>query len=172
MDKEFELIVQPGKRPLWKTLLSAVSFTLMFYYLYKLGQLFYYFGYSDYSLKVFPSFVKCAVYFFVAGFTMAVMKSVLIDLDKDKLVSRFYIGLLSWDKLSMIPELKYVCVFKDSNECYQVNLWYSGNKHYKMYQFDTKAEAFDLAKKTAITLKIDLLDSTERGNFKWIDLAL
>ena len=172
MDKEFELIVQHGKRPLWKTLLSAVSFTLMFYYLYKLGQLFYYFGYSDYSLKAFPSFVQCAVYFFVAGFTMAVMKSVVIDLDKANLVSRFYIGLLSWDKLSTIPELKYVCVFKDSNDCYQVNLWYSGNKHYKMYQFEKKAEAFDLAKRTAITLKIDLLDSTERGNFKWIDLAL
>lgn len=172
MDKEFELIVQPGKRPLWKTILSALSFTIMFFYLYKISQLFYYFGYSEYSLRVLLGFVKCIAYFFVAGFTTAVMKSVLIDLDKDKLVSRFSLGLFSWDKLSVIPELKYVCVFKDSNECYQLNLWYSGNKHYKMYQFDKKAEAFNLAKKTAITLKIDLLDSTERGDFKWIDLAL
>jgi len=172
MEKEFELIVQPGKRPLWKTILSALSFLIMLYYLYKTSELFYYFGYSEYSLKIFPRFIKCAAYFFVAGFTMAVMKSVLIDLDKDKLVSRFYIGLLSWDKLSTIPQLKYVCVFKDSNECFQVNLWYLGNKHYKMYQFDKKAAAFELAKRTAITLKIDLLDSTERGDFKWIDLAL
>ena len=172
MDKEYELIVQPGKRPLWQIVISAFLFALTFYYLYKIGELFYFFGYSDYTLMVLPKYVEIMAYTFSAGFTSSVMKSVLIDLDKDKLVSRFSIGPFSWDKLSSIPELKYVGVFKDSNEDFQVNLWYSGNKHYKMYKFNTKSDALYLAKNTAIILKIDLLDSTERGANKWIDLAL
>lgn len=171
MDKEYELVVHAGKRPLWQLIISAFLFAVMFYYIYKTCQLFYFFGYSDHTLIIFPKYVNIMAYTFAAGFTSSIMKSVLIDLDKDKLVSRFSIGPFSWDKLSIIPELKYVSVFKDSNENFQVNLWYSGNKHYSMYKFNNKSDAFLLAKNTAVILKIDLLDSTERGDNKWIDLA-
>jgi len=48
-------------------------------------------------------------------------------------------------------------------------IWYKGNKHYKMYAFDKKAQAMEFASLAAARLKIDLLDATEKGNSKWIE---
>jgi hypothetical protein len=93
----------------------------------------------------------------------------LIDTSNEKLISRYIIGPFSFDVNSKIPKLEYVSVFLDSSANFQTNLWYLGNKHYKMYDFELKEDALLFAKITASRLEIALLDATEKGNSKWIE---
>ena len=65
--------------------------------------------------------------------------------------------------------LEYVSVFLDDKDNFQVNLWYVGNKHYKMYVFEKKETAMKFGKHVAAKLNIDLLDATERGKNIWIE---
>ena len=169
-DEEFELIVHEGNRPLWQTLLAGIIFTLMFYLVYQTILLFYYFGYSEFTLKSIPHLVYGITYCLVLGLGFSVVKSVLIDVDKDKLVSRFTIGPFSYDKLAAVPSLEYVSIFKDARGSYEVNLWYIGNKHYVMCDFDSSEPAFTFAHYVAAKLKLDLLDATIRGESKWLEV--
>ena len=166
---EYELIVAQGKRPLWQSLLSALFFSLMVWVLYNDVMIFYQYGFNENTFKHFSKSIFTLAYCLTGGIAFAVTKTVLIDLDKDLLISRFTVGMFSHDVNSKIPQLEYVSVFLDSNENYQVNLWYIGNKHYKMYVFNDKVQAIKFAASVAIKLTIDLLDATEKGNFAWID---
>lgn len=170
LDEEFELIVHEGKRPFWQTLVAGTIFTLMFYLIYQTVLLFYHFGYSEFTLKCIPDLVYGITYCLVLGLGFSVVKSVLIDVDKDKLVSRFTIGPFSYDKLSAVPSLEYVSVFKDARGGFDVNLWYIGNKHYVMCDFYDCESAFVFARYVADKLKIDLLDATVKGDSKWVEL--
>jgi hypothetical protein len=166
---EYELIVSPGNNPLWMRLVAAVFFTIIFVLLYDMSVMFYDYGWCEGTYRRIPKYIESVTYCLSAGVVFSVVKTVLIDTDKDKLVSRFSIGLLSRDILSKVPDLEYVAIFLDGKGCYQVNLWYKGNRHYKMYVFDEKPPAFEFAQQVSKKLNIDLLDATEKGNSKWID---
>lgn len=170
-DQEFELIVHEGSRPLWQTIIASFIFMVMFYFIYRMGQLFYYFGYSDVTLKSLPRLVYGIVYCLVLGLGFSVVKSVLIDIDTDKLLSRFTLGPFSYDKISPAPSLEYVSVFREGFYNYQVNLWYIGNKHYEMCDFDSSEQAFIFARYVATKLNLDLLDATVKGDSKWIEVT-
>ena len=169
-DEEFELIVHEGKRPLWQSIVAAILFSLMFYLIYQSARLFYYFGYSDFTLKSVPHLVYGIAYCLVLALGFSVVKSVLIDIDKDKLVSRFTLGPFSYDQLSAVPSLEYVSVFKDARGGYDVNLWYIGNKHYVMCDFYDSEPAFVFARYVATKLNLELLDATVKGDSKWIEV--
>ena len=168
-NNEYELVVAQGNRPLWMRILAALFFTYMLYLIYGLCLLFYYRGFSEYTSKALPNFVELIAYSLSGGIAFCITKTVLIDIDKDLLISRFCVGPFSRDVKSKVPQLEYVAVFFDSRENYEVNLWYVGNKHYRMYDFDEKEPAMKFAEIAATKLNIDLLDATEKGNSKWID---
>ena len=166
---EYELVVLPGNRPLWMRILAALFFTFMLYVLYDYSRLLCYEGWCKHTNDELPEVVKSVSYCLSGGIAFSVIKTVLIDVDKDKLVSRFSVGPFSKDVLSVIPELEYVSVFRDSRGNYEVNLWYVGNKHYNMYCFDEKNPAMKFAQMVSEKLNIDFLDATEKGNSKWIE---
>lgn len=168
-DEEFELIVHEGNRPWWQTIIAGLIFTFMFYLIYHAVLMFYYLGYNDGTVRAFPSFFFLIVCCIVAGISFSLVKSVLIDVDKDKLVTRFTIGKFSYDHISPVPSLEYVSVFKDGRGGYDVNLWYIGNKHYVMCDFFDSESAFIFAHYVANKLKLDLLDATVKGDSKWVD---
>lgn len=168
MENEFELVVSQGKRPFWQRLFAAICFTGVLYLLFSTAWLFYQYGFSLAPKAAGASFQLIA-YFLATGIGFSVTKTILIDTDENKLISRFCIGPFSRDVLSEVPELEYVSVFLDAKGFYQANLWYKGNKHYKMYKFDEKQQAMDFATLAANRLKLDLLDATEKGNSKWIE---
>lgn len=169
-EEEFELIVHEANRPIWQTIIAGLLFTFMFYLLYHVVMLFYNFGYSDDTMRTFASFFYLIVCCIVAGFAFSVVKSVLIDVDKDILILRYYLGRFSYDSVSPAPSLEYVSVFRDGYYSYQVNLWYIGNKHFVMCDFNDSASAFIFAQDVAKKLKLDLLDATVRGDFKWVEV--
>lgn len=127
-------------------------------------------GFDNISVKFPANIIKLIVFLFGLGVTFSITKTIFIDVDKNKLISRYFIGPFYKDIFSEIPKLEYISVFfQSSHEEYEVNLWYNKNKHYKMYVFDNKNSAFEFANHAVKKLNLDLLDATEKGNFKWIE---
>jgi hypothetical protein len=166
---EYELVISPGKIPLWRLILASALLTLVLYYLYLAATFFYYLGFTETAFKGLAGVIQLITFPLVFVVSLCMTKTILIDIDKDKLISRYQLGPFSKDVLSAIPELEYVAIFLNAKGEFEVNLWYQGNKHYKMYQFEEKGQAFKLAIITSTKLNIDLLDATEKGNSKWID---
>ena len=50
-----------------------------------------------------------------------------------------------------------------------LNIFYEKNKKLTVYKTKNIKDAFDVASHIADALLIDLLDATEKGNFKWVD---
>ncbi|HNP33024.1 MAG TPA: hypothetical protein PKN96_07000 [Flavobacterium sp.] len=168
--KEYELVVAQGRRPIWQLIIAAICFTILIYIIYWETILIWKNGFNVSTGNTFPAFGKAFGTLLALGISFSITKTVLIDTDSDLLISRFCVGPFSRDVKSKVPQLEYVSVFLDSKENYEVNLWYVRNKHYRMYDFDKKETAIEFATKVALKLKIDLLDATEKGNSKWIDL--
>ena len=167
--EQYELIVTQGKRPFWMRLLAACLFTLVLLDLFFIVFSFYKIGFNE-TMKSMAGDIKIIGYSLAGGIYFSMTKNILIDTNKDVLISRYCVGPFSRDVISKVPDLEYVSVFLDAKENYQVNLWYVGNKHYQMYFFEKKEAAIEFAKQTALKLKIDLLDATVKGDSVWIDL--
>lgn len=148
---------------------ATVFYTGMLAVLFDVALAFYEYGWCPATYGLLPKKIQATTFFLTGGISFSVVKAVLIDCDTNKLVSRFSVGPFSRDRRTEVPELEYVAVFLDAKEYYQVNLWYKGNKHYKMYAFSEKLPAFQLAEQVAKKLTIDLLDATEKGNSRWIE---
>ena len=114
--------------------------------------------------------IEITAFCFAGGVSFSLTKNILIDLDKEKLVSIYIVGPFSRKVNTALPKLDYVSVFKINDSEYEVNLWYSRNKHYKMYKITEKEHALKFGEMVAQKLNIDLLDVTEKGNSKWIEI--
>jgi hypothetical protein len=168
---EYELVVSEGKRPLWRTMVAALFFTLLFYMFYKIARAWILQGMNaDVVLLIIQCFFG-AGYAIAGGVFYALQKSVYIDLDKNLLVSHYNVGPISWKVKSQVPQLEYVSVFLDKKEYFEVNLWYYGNRHYNMYTFNEKSDAMKFAADVAKKLSIDLLDATKKNDSKWIEIT-
>ncbi len=168
-EKEFEVIISEGKRSWYEIVLAALFFSvtavlivifLIDAFVKPLSGILYYDAYR---------LAKYGVFGLGFGLRFSLIKDILIDTDVNKLVSRYKVGMFSYDVVAKIQEFEYVSVFKDDNEFYQTLLWYTGNKHYEMYSFDEEKPAFDFALNISNKLNIDLLDATVKGDFKWVD---
>ncbi|MFN4026213.1 MAG: hypothetical protein ACK4IZ_02060 [Flavobacterium sp.] len=166
---EYELVVSQGKLPWWRIIVASLFFTYMIYMLYILGMAFYKVDFDKVNPKEIAGVIKTASFCLAGGVSFAITKSILIDLDKEKLVSVYMVGPFTSKVNTALPELQYVSVFKVDDFEYEVNLWYLGNKHYKMYKLNEKEHALKFGAMVAQKLKIDLLDATDCGNNKWVD---
>ncbi|WP_298155112.1 hypothetical protein [Flavobacterium sp.] len=170
-ENEFELVVHQGRIPIWKTFLAALLFTATFYFLYDMFAVVidHGFGTSTSVVRRFAGDIKLAGIALASGISLSIRKSVMIDLDENRLVSKYMVGPFCRNVRAEVPQLEYVSVFLDGKDYYQVNLWYKGNKHYNMYAFEEQKSAMRFAAAVAIKLDIDLLDATEKGNFHNVD---
>lgn len=167
-----EIVVSEGKRPFWQIVIAAFFYTatlfLLFYCFYLLFQMT---GDDDVSkVKGASFFLQLAAYVFAAGLSFSVVKTVYVNTTNKKLRTELSVGIIKVNYYSRIPELEYVSVFRNpQTDKYEVNLWCQGNKHYNIFEFDEFKPAFDFGLQYSNKLNIDLLDASERGNFKWID---
>lgn len=168
-----EIVVSQAKRPFWQIIIASflytASFFILFYGFYKL----YIMGFDENNTKVIKgniSFFSLSIYAFLGALRFSVQKTIFINNENQKLKTQFSVGNINVNYHSEIPELKYVSVFKNPNSYFiEVNLWYGKNKHFNVYNYENIDEAFNFGKLFSNKLKIDLLDATEKGNFKWID---
>ncbi len=168
-ENQFELVVHTGRRSIFSLFLSSIFFTATLYVLYYDAVILYLSDDWTSVMIVIINSIKIVTITTVAGIRFCVMKDVLIDVDTNLLISRYRIGPFSKDFKKDCPTLEYVAVFKKRENDYQVNLWYKGNKHYMMYDFEEAAPAFDFATMIAKKLNLDLLDATVANNSRWLD---
>jgi len=165
-----EIVLSKSNRPIWH-LLNAVLF-----FMASLGMAVWAF----YLLYAFPedtSYEKdlggnltIALFAFVVGLGFSVNKTRYLNLEKEKLQTVFQWGVLKLRMQSDMPELKYVSVFNNIGaEQFEVNLWYEGNQHFNIMDFDEAQPAIDYGRLFSEKLNLKLLDATEKGNSKWIE---
>src|SRR5690606_26664842 len=145
----FEVMVSEGKRAWYELFLAAVFLAVFFYLL--LSSL--YFLVFDTALVSFLEnlylSMSIGLYALAHALKLATTKNILIDVDTDRLISRYMLGPFSYDVIKTTPDFEYVSVFKNEKEFFEANLWYKGNKHYKMYTFDEKQPAMNFAEDIA-----------------------
>ena len=167
-----EIVVSEGKKPLGILLIAAFLFTAsLFFFIYHFYLLFDFGG--QFQIKVIKgitSNVSLSVYAFLGAISFSKVKTIYIDLEKEKLRTQHSVGVVKVNYFSVIPELENVSVFLNlQNGIFEVNLWYKGNKHYNVFNFEEYKSAFDFGLLFSNKLNIDLLDATKKGNSKWID---
>ena len=168
-----EIVVSQGERPIWQIFIASLFYTasvlLLFYGFYKL----YLMGPYEENTRVIKgnvSFFSLAVYAFLGGLQFSLVKTIYINTEKQKLKTQFSVGIIKVNHHSTIPQLNYVSVFKNpGSDFVEINLWYSNNKHFNVCKYEYIDEAMNFGLMFSNKLNIDLLDATEKGNFKWID---
>lgn len=168
-----EIVISQGNKPIWQTVIAALLYTasvfLFFYGCYKI----YLMGLNETNTKVIKGnvvFFNLSIYAFLGALHFSVVKTLFINTEKEKLKTQFSVGIIKFNYFSKIPELKYVSVFKNTtNDNVEVNLWYSNNKHFNVANYEIICEAMNFGLFFSNKLNLDLLDATEKGNFKWVD---
>ena len=72
-------------------------------------------------------------------------------------------------KWKNLKHLQYISVFKKNNDTYELNLWDDSNSVSNVVTLCDYKDAFKKAFFIAEELDIDVLDATDKGNFKLID---
>jgi hypothetical protein len=165
-----EIIVSEGKKPLWKTIIAAFLYTISLVLVYMFLRALYFDHETPKYIKGAFALLKLALFIFIGAVHLSLIKTIIINKEKEKLQTIFSVGMIKVKYFSEIPTLEYVSIFKNSQkEIFEVNLWYKGNKHYNVFNFEEFQPAFDFGLLYSNKLNIDLLDATEKGNSKWID---
>jgi hypothetical protein len=125
-------------------------------------------SYRGFILSLYET-VGIGLYSFGMGLRFATTKDMLIDVDTNKIMTRYAVGVFSHEVISKVNKFEYISFYKDKDDTFNTNLWCEGNRHYKMYSFETKESAYNFSLNLSNKLKIDLLDATEKGNRIWIE---
>ncbi|EDP98525.1 hypothetical protein U8527_21185 [Kordia algicida OT-1] len=164
-----EVIISQGNRSLWHNILAAffyaVTISCVVFFFYSLE-----FSFETEYVKNEVAFIQVAILSASAAFFYSVIQTYYFDFKNNQYKHERAILMFKLGKWKPLPALEYVSVFKKDDDFYQVNVWYVGNKHFKIYQMFDEAEALEVGKKLAKTLQIDLLDATVANNSKWIEL--
>lgn len=170
MKNENIIMVSDGQRALWQRLIAALFYTatlvlivVFFFLLFKID------FYNPDQANAIPDCIYLMTFFFLGGLNFSTVTSIFFDLEKEKMKTEYSVGPFKVNRFSPIPELKYVSVFKKANDYYLVNLWYKGNKHFEIAEFNDTKSAFEFGEMFSDKLKLDLLDATVKGDSKWIE---
>jgi hypothetical protein len=168
-----EIIVSQRQRPFWQLIIASFLYTFSLFFLFYGFYKMYLMGLNETNVKVIKgntSFFSLSLYAFFGGLKLSIHKTIFINTVKQKLKSQYSVGIIKVNYHSEIPELKYVSIFKNpKSESIEINLWYGKNKHFNVSNFEFVNDAMDFGLLFSNKLNIDLLDATEKGNFKWID---
>lgn len=159
-----EIIISEEIKPFWKILIAAILFTVSLYFIYLT---FYYWSmrWVYYGIRCF----EFSLTLFLGASFFAARKIIYLNTEAKILKIEYRLGNIKMNFFK-ISNLEYISVFKDNqNEWFEVNLWYNKNKHLNISNFDNFDTALEYGKKFARKIEIDLLDATEKGNFKWIE---
>ncbi|MBP4138036.1 hypothetical protein [Flavobacterium geliluteum] len=168
-NKKQEVSILEKKRSWFELALAAVFYGV---FIYLLGILIYvlYLGASFVLfIKLLTSVVSVGGFCLGYGLLFSATKDIIINVTDSIIITRYVVGPFSYDVNSKVTEFEYVSFFVDKWGEYATNLWYVKNRHYKMCSFETKQMAYQFCLDLSNKLDIDILDATEKGNFKWIE---
>lgn len=164
-----EVLISPGERHILETILASMFYAIFIYLLFS----------SIYNFTINKSygglFVSLYNVLLASGFlismalSFSMVKDIFINVKDEYLISCYRVGRFKYEVKSKLPELQYVSIFKNAKDQFEANLWYGKNNHYKMYVFEEYDEALQFGKIIAKKFNLDVLDATEKGDFKWLE---
>jgi hypothetical protein len=153
MKKEGNVVISEGMKPLWKRVLAAAIFTLIFYLIIKFGLM---------LLEVIIILVSIAL-------PLATSINHYFDFSNSKYKTEYSMGYIRYGSWQKLPNLEYASVFKNNNDYFELNLWYYKNRHFKIFNYYEYDDAISNAFNISEELNIDLLDASVKNNHRWID---
>lgn len=164
-----EVIISQGKRSLWHNIIAALLYTVA------IGSVLLFFFGLEFSfertyMEREVAYLQLAAFTFAGAFYYSVIQTYYFDFTNNLYKHERSFLMFKQGKWNPLPELEYISVFQKEEGVYEINLWYIGNKHFKIYHMFDEAEAMKVGKQLAISLRIDLLDATVANDSKWIEL--
>ncbi|WP_046757722.1 hypothetical protein [Kordia jejudonensis] len=163
------IVISQGDRPLWHNIIAAFLYTvviacvLLFFFRLE-------FSFERQYVEREMGSIKLAGLALAGAFYYSIIQTYYFDF-KNNLYkherSFLWFKLGKWNPL---PELEYISVFQKEKGVFEINLWYLGNKHFKIYNMFNEEEALETGKQLAKSLGIDLLDATVANDSKWVEL--
>lgn len=173
MEKESEeIILASYKRPIWHSVVAASMYVLVFLFIW-LGyfRLTHPYLYKWYEYNNSVVFFTLTIFPLLLGGYYSVNQKIFINTQTKKIRCNFNFGFFKYNTYETIENVEYISIFYLSNqETYAINLWLKKNRIYSLCRFDDFDSALEAGKIIAKKLKIDLLDATEKGNFKWVEI--
>ncbi|AXG68503.1 hypothetical protein KORDIASMS9_00718 [Kordia sp. SMS9] len=164
-----EVVISQGNRPLWQNVIAALLYATAI----TLAVLFFYeFEFSLERTKLMRNIntFELATFALMFAFYFSIIQAYYFDFKNNRYKHERSFLIFKQGTWKPLPALEYISVFKKNVDTYEVNLWYAGNKHFKIYRLVNGDEAMKVGKQLATTLQIDLLDARIAHNSKWIDL--
>lgn len=171
--KSRNVIISEGNRPFWQLVIAAIHYTAIFFLLFFF---FTKFEFTTNTKKLKGSFglLELALFLIPSALAFSLVRNFLFDLEQKRYKIEYCIGPIRFGKWQQLPEIEYVSVFKqpkaDGDYIFEVNLWYSRNQHFNIYENTSLESAFLMGKNVAKVLEVKLLDATVANNFKWTKL--
>lgn len=166
------VIISEGNRPWWQLIIAASLYTAIFYLLFLFFSTIKFSGKTN-DLKGSLSIIELIIFLLPTALAFSVVRDFLFDLEKKKYKVEYCIGPFHIGKWTELPEIEYVSVFKqplsNGQFRYEANLWYQRNKHFNVYESETKEPAFEMGKQLSKVLNVKLLDATVPNKYKWVD---
>lgn len=164
-----EILISPGERKWYEILLASIFYTV-FVYLFFIN-IYNFISKNDVGLLVSSIYhiILASGFLISMGLNFSMVKDIFINVKDQYLISSYRVGRFKYDVKSKLPDLQYVSIFKNAKNEFETNLWYGKNNHYNMYNFENFDEALQFGNIIANKFNLDILDATQKGNFKWIE---
>lgn len=164
-EQEFNQLVYVSKRPFWHFLIALPLYYFVISMVIKTIELFS-IGKVIEALK----FVLATFFMFVCAAGLTFTKRVYANAKLKAVRFNFTLFKIPLCKDFVFGNVQYVSVYKNySDRDFEIYVWLSEtNKKSISVHLDLES-AFSYALKIANGLDVDLLDATEKGNFKWVE---
>ncbi|WP_430411426.1 hypothetical protein [Kordia sp.] len=164
-----EVIISQGKRSLWHNSIAAFLYTVVIGCI-----LLFFFGLEfsfdrKYVIRQ-MDYLQLGSLALFAAFYYSVIQAYYFDFKNNLFKHERSFLWFKLGKWNPLPELEYISVFQKEEGVFEINLWYVGNKHFKIYHMFDEQEAMETGKQLATSLRIDLLDATVANDSKWVEL--
>lgn len=168
-NKKKEVLISPGERHLLELLLASVFYAIFAYLFFSsLYLLLIEKNYKGFFISIYNT-ILASGFLISMALSFSMVKDVLININDQYLISSYRVGGFKYDVKSELPNLHYISIFKNSKKEFEANLWYGKNNKYKMYVFEKHEDALNFGNTIALKFNLDILDATEKGNFKWLE---
>lgn len=163
-EQEFNRLVYVSERPFWHFLIALPLYYFTISMVFKTIDLF-----SSGKVNEALKFVLATFFMFVCAVGLTFTKRVYANAKLKTVRFNFTLFKIPLCKDFIFEDVQYVSVFKNySDRDFEIYIWQSETKKKSISVHLDLKSAFSYALKIANGLEVDLLDATEKGNFKWV----
>jgi len=164
-EREFTKLIYVSERPFWYFLIAFPLYYFTISMVFKAVELF-----SSGKVIEALKFLLAIFFMFVCAAGLTFTKKVYTNAKLKTVRFNFTLFKIPLCRDSVFKNVQYVSVYKNySDRDFEIYIWLSETQKKSISVHLDLQSAFDYALKIANGLEVDLLDATEKGNFKWIE---